>query len=506
MSAVQALATPPGADIAFSNDPLFATGQATAADRPAPPAGQGQASRYSTLDPWHATAAAGVKQPAPGPDTVLMSEPEAVPPVRRQGRGRLAARVGLLAAALAAMTLVAFLVFREPAGGRGGRPGAPEATTPVGPVAQKDDGKVEEKPPAKPNPVKPDKPDRKDKDMALAKDGDKPPNKPEKPPAPPQVGVLYSIDSRTPIRQAAFAADGGRVLVSNEDTVWVYDLTDLRGGKPILPGYRYPFRLASWPQRPPLAAGLSADGSRAVLATSDQVVESGQLRREPQPLLAALEVESQDAPRVLSGIPSPITCVAVCPTDQGRVLTGTKDGFLCLWDLERHDPRALSPWVGHKEVVECVAFAPDGRKAASGGRDRKVCLWSVADRKPLFTFGGHQGHVAAAAFSADGQQLLSGSFDKTARLWSVKGLLPVAQVVLEGHEEAVRCVALSPDGRRALTGSDDKTALLWDLKTGQSLKSFHHQDTVVAVAFSPDGRYAVTVGRDNTIRRWELPQ
>jgi WD40 repeat protein len=241
----------------------------------------------------------------------------------------------------------------------------------------------------------------------------------------------------------AFSPDGKQALCTgNEFWVWLWDL---ESGKVLGQHTKHVLKVET--------VAFSPDGKQTVSASADRVaiwdLQKMAARTAPPEDLRCTGRAAQFLPdnrgvliggeglwlwdsqtgkkiRTFEGTPEHgfktiyVSCLAVAP-DGRHALTGSAaypvPNSLWLWDVATG--REVRKFRGHRGEIRSVAFAPDGKTAASAGTDNMVRLWDVATGRELWCFEGHTDTVWSIAFSPDGRHLLSGG-DVTMRLWALK--------------------------------------------------------------------------------------
>ena len=190
---------------------------------------------------------------------------------------------------------------------------------------------------------------------------------------------------------------------------------------------------------------------------------------------------------------------------QERILSGSYDGYLRLWDTSSTILATSSPTSegGHQGPIKSAKFL-NPNQIVSGGLDRTLRIWNCgppgADHSTSISlhgeFYGHTASVDSVATHAPSQRILSASADHTVGLWSTN--------ISENPEAPT---SLLPSSRQSTSGKKRKISTKSQTRTpkGPLLLLRGHTDAAAEVIFDDkDATVGYSASWDHTIRTWDL--
>ena len=300
----------------------------------------------------------------------------------------------------------------------------------------------------------------------------------------PSRGVLatFPLPEGEP-HAVAFSPDGTTIIAAGQSqNVWRWDVATGHAGRPLpwidrSPGPPGPLIFAS-------AVGFSPDAGTIAVAAG------GFLRGTSKEIYSVklFDARTGQLKREHNGSGSWPRSVAFSP-DGGTLAWGS--GSAMLLDTRSGDlTKTLKPVIGY---VIAVAFSPDGRTLAGAGADTlapgvgnpcngRVTLWDVPTGKILRTLEGPTGFAQEVAFSPDGRMVAAGGrgpakkgrdafsgrrVSKNAsevRLWDIATGRMIWSV--EGESNSAFSLAFSPHGT-SLGFCDEDYVYIIDANTGR---------------------------------------
>ncbi|KRY82916.1 putative cytosolic iron-sulfur protein assembly protein CIAO1 -like protein [Trichinella pseudospiralis] len=209
--------------------------------------------------------------------------------------------------------------------------------------------------------------------------------------------------------------------------------------------------------------------------------------------------------------------------------------FKCFWKLSQNKPtmsgelQKMCTLNGHKNVVWCVAWHPNGKILASSSADCTVRIWAQEGNDwvcKTVLEGFHRRTVRSVAFSPCGRYLASAGFDLTTNIYKWQDDLSKFESVfiqhamfalsfefelmanVEGHENEVKCCAWSSCGRFLATCGRDKTVWIWELDEEDEFQCLEvmmsHKQDVKSVQWHPSEEILASTSYDNSIQLYSF--
>jgi WD40 repeat protein len=315
--------------------------------------------------------------------------------------------------------------------------------------------------------------------------------------------VTRVLSAASPLRAVAVTANGTHVLTTGDNgkiKVWnigtgANERTLEAGGKAL--------------------HGLTVSNNNVLVAAGgvDQTVRVFTLNDGK--LLS--EIKAPGVVRNLRFAPNSQTLAAACTTAEGACVLQT---WNVLFNPGQPVPaefgKPIQTYAGAGAVAE-VIFDSKGGIFYSGSTDKAIQVWKLSADTPTKTFQ-HPNLVDAVAFSPDGTQLATGCHDGRLRIFDVAKGAQAREIqahVTQPQPSAIYCLAWSGDGKQVVTGSYDHSLKLWNAADGKMIREFKgyedkkfekgHTDAVVFAALAPDGKTLASAGGwDRSIKIWNL--
>ena len=198
---------------------------------------------------------------------------------------------------------------------------------------------------------------------------------------------------------------------------------------------------------------------------------------------------------------SGVRTVEFSPVDAALVASAGESNIIKLWNLQNDTVRELR---GHTDVVNSVAFSPNGALLASVSDDRTIKLWNVYNQQNIATLReGTQ--FRSIAFSPNGQLLATGGWMHV-KLWDVRRRVEIATLQ---HDKFVQTVTFSHDGQFLAVGDSSRdgsgTVKIWNVRNQQVTATLKDDLVVVrAVTFSSDDRYLASSHYNGEVKVWNV--
>jgi len=274
--------------------------------------------------------------------------------------------------------------------------------------------------------------------------------------------------------------------------------------------------------------------------------------REYQRALVAVKMEKIFAKpfvKAMDGHTDAVKCMSVARRPGAPLVSGSCDGELRAWNLQRLECGSSVP-NAHHGFVRDVVVSPDGTRVLSCGDDKTAKMWqldpqltefekeavstfhgtSIANgidhhwTKPLFVTTGdtvdvwdYHRSAPLSSFEWGCERIITGRFnpaepalvastavDRSIGLYDLRGNSSIRKVILKMRSNAIAWNPMNP--LTFTVANEDCCLYTFDMRNLNTSRARHydHVMAVLDVCYNPNGEEFVSASYDKTVRIWSV--
>lgn len=204
------------------------------------------------------------------------------------------------------------------------------------------------------------------------------------------------------------------------------------------------------------------------------------------------------------------TCIMHPDTYLNKVILGSQDGSLQLWNISTK--KKLFEFKGWKSSICCCVSSPALDVIAVGCADGKIHVHNVRYDEEIVTFShSTRGAVTALSFRTDGQPLLaSGGSSGVINIWNLEKRR-LQSVIKDAHDSTVISLHFFANEPVLMSSSADNSIKMWIFDTCDGdprLLRFRsgHSAPPLCIRYYANGRHILSAGQDRAFRLFSVVQ